>query len=169
MQSNLSRLQHFALSKPQWALHGDRFQMSLDGKSKTAADTLAMPEISLQNIIDVMCARGELTAAGKVELEDRRVYDTVESICKYAVYIDKQMSETTRNKNASDLAIPLGILYSADRMPELSTEELEKLNKIKPATLGEVSSISGMSAHAVTFLFKYILKFSRQNKANNVV
>ena len=190
--TNIAALQGFVLPKAQWALHGPKFHMSQDGKGRSAAEVLAMPEVTLREVIHVMCdthahtstassARvscvsetGTSSAAArelregaeerviavidKAALEDTTVYDTVESVCKYAVYVQKQEADIHRYKHAADMDIPDSIIYSAHLMPELSTEEIEKLNKFKPKTLGDVGLIAGMSAHAATFMLKYIMK-----------
>ena len=53
-----------------------------------------------------------------------------------------------------ELAIPDNFNY--DRISSLSTEALQKFKKIKPATLGQASRISGVNPSDVQILMVYM-------------
>ena len=74
----------------------------------------------------------------------------VEIEIKYEGYIQKQLREIERLKNMESVKIPLDFKYSA--VHGLSNELKEKLTSIKPATLGQVSRIEGITPAAISVL-----------------
>jgi tRNA uridine 5-carboxymethylaminomethyl modification enzyme len=74
----------------------------------------------------------------------------VEIEFKYEGYIQKQLREIARLKNMERVKIPLDFKYSA--VHGLSNELKEKLTSIKPATLGQVSRIEGITPAAISVL-----------------
>src|SRR5439155_2584004 len=73
---------------------------------------------------------------------------------KYQVYIDKEKELVTRMKQLEDLEIPEQFDYQ--RIIALGAEAREKLNRIKPRTLGQASSISGINPSDVQILMIYM-------------
>ena len=67
------------------------------------------------------------------------VVQQVEIAVKYAGYIDRQEIEVARFKTLEDKQIPGSFDY--DTVHSLRTEARQKLNKIRPATLGQASRI----------------------------
>lgn len=78
---------------------------------------------------------------------DPNVSEPVEIEVKYSGYIKKQMDLIDQSKRLEELNLPLEIDYSSIR--GLSTEEVEKLHKIKPRTLGQAQRISGVNPSAI--------------------
>lgn len=62
---------------------------------------------------------------------------------KYEGYIDRQKTEVERFRSMEDKRIPAWVDYSA--LHGLRTEARQKLQEIKPGTLGQASRISGVS------------------------
>jgi len=73
----------------------------------------------------------------------RDVIQQVEISVKYAGYIDRQELEVARFRELEDKQIPAWLDYQT--IPGLRTESRQKLDKIKPVTLGQASRISGVS------------------------
>lgn len=73
---------------------------------------------------------------------------------KYQVYIDKERELVQRMSQMENLAIPPQFDYS--RINALSTEAREKLNRIKPQTLGQASRISGINPSDVQILMVFM-------------
>jgi tRNA uridine 5-carboxymethylaminomethyl modification enzyme len=78
----------------------------------------------------------------------------VENTVKYAGYIARQENEVARMKNLEDKQIPPGFDY-AD-VPSLRIEARQKLTKIRPATLGQASRISGVSPADIAILLVWL-------------
>src|SRR5688500_2203396 len=62
---------------------------------------------------------------------------------KYQVYIDKERDLVARMRQLEDLEIPETFDYQ--RIIALGSEAREKLNRMKPRTLGQASRISGIN------------------------
>jgi tRNA uridine 5-carboxymethylaminomethyl modification enzyme len=74
----------------------------------------------------------------------------VETALKYAGYIERQEGEVSKLRNLEDKKIPEWLDYSS--VPSLRTEARQKLNQIRPATLGQASRISGVSPSDVSLV-----------------
>jgi tRNA uridine 5-carboxymethylaminomethyl modification enzyme len=87
----------------------------------------------------------------------------VETAIKYAGYITRQENEIAKMKNLEDKQIPAGFDY--DDVPSLRIEARQKLMKIRPATLGQASRISGVSPADVGILMVWLKRGSASNVA----
>jgi tRNA uridine 5-carboxymethylaminomethyl modification enzyme len=86
------------------------------------------------------------------------VIQQVEIAVKYSGYIDRQQAEVARFKTVEDKQIPNSFDY--DTVPSLRTEARQKLNKIRPATLGQASRISGVSPADISILMVWLKRGS---------
>jgi tRNA uridine 5-carboxymethylaminomethyl modification enzyme len=86
------------------------------------------------------------------------VIQQVEITVKYAGYIDRQEIEVSRFKTLEDKQIPSTFDY--DTVHSLRTEARQKLNKIRPATLGQASRISGVSPSDIGILMVWLKRGS---------
>ncbi|CAM9152738.1 unnamed protein product [Chrysoparadoxa australica] len=84
--------------------------------------------------------------------------DSVEAACKYANYMDRQVKEMEAWRRNQDMKIPPDLKYSADALPPLSAEELEKLNAVRPQTFAAASQISGITPNSMVYLYHYVRK-----------
>src|SRR5688500_8282570 len=73
---------------------------------------------------------------------------------KYQVYIAKENELVSRMKQMEDLTIPDQFDYK--KIQALSTEAREKLNRIRPQTLGQASRISGINPSDVQILMVFM-------------
>ena len=73
---------------------------------------------------------------------------------KYEGYIDRQQLEVARFKTIEEKAIPASFDYQ--EVPSLRTEARIKLQKIRPATLGQASRISGVSPADIGILMVWL-------------
>jgi tRNA uridine 5-carboxymethylaminomethyl modification enzyme len=90
--------------------------------------------------------RPEVTYATMPERDpnlDPEAAQQVEIALKYAGYIDRQEAEVARFRTMDDHPIALDLSYGS--VPGLRTEARQKLEKIRPTTLGQASRISGVS------------------------
>jgi tRNA uridine 5-carboxymethylaminomethyl modification enzyme len=84
----------------------------------------------------------------------KRVVEQAEISVKYEGYIKKQYSEAKKLSSLENVKIPDDILF--EKIPGLRREYIEKLNAIKPKTLGQASRIQGMTPAAISLLHIYI-------------
>ncbi|HYK56926.1 MAG TPA: tRNA uridine-5-carboxymethylaminomethyl(34) synthesis enzyme MnmG, partial [Flavisolibacter sp.] len=73
---------------------------------------------------------------------------------KYQVYIDKEKDLVERMRQLEDLEIPEHFDYQ--RIISLGIEAREKLNRIRPKTLGQASRISGINPSDVQILMVFM-------------
>jgi tRNA uridine 5-carboxymethylaminomethyl modification enzyme len=85
---------------------------------------------------------------------DAEAIEQAEIQTKYQVYIDKEKELVERMRQMEDLVIPDHFNYS--KIQALGIEAREKLNKIKPQTLGQASRISGINPSDVQILMVYM-------------
>ena len=79
---------------------------------------------------------------------------TVETEIKYAGYIAQQNRQVRQLRDAERRGIPEAFCYS--NIPGLSTEVREKLERVRPQTLGQAGKIPGVTPAAVAVLDVYL-------------
>jgi len=114
--------------------------------SETLAQLLRQPGVNYRSIIST-----------NTLLSDS-VIQQVEIACKYAGYIARQENEIAKAKTLQDKQIPAGFDYGT--VPSLRTEARQKLIKIRPATLGQASRISGVSPADIAILTVWLKRGS---------
>ena len=77
---------------------------------------------------------------------------------KYSYYISKQENDIKLFKRDESILIPRDLDFSL--VGSLSIEVEEKLNKIKPANIGEASRIPGITPAAITAILIYLKRNS---------
>ena len=84
---------------------------------------------------------------------DRRTAMTVETDIKYDGYIKRQIEEAERQKRLEKKMLPTNVDYTEVR--GLRLEAAQKLNQIKPETILDAQSISGVNPADITVLMIY--------------
>ncbi len=87
------------------------------------------------------------------------VCEQVELQIKYAGYIDKQLAQIETMRKLEKKSLPENIDYSTIR--GLRLEAVEKLNKVKPVSIGQASRISGVSPADVSLLIVWLEQHKR--------
>jgi tRNA uridine 5-carboxymethylaminomethyl modification enzyme len=85
---------------------------------------------------------------------DPNVSEPVEIEVKYSGYVKRQLDLIQQSKRLEELRLDDDLNYSEIR--GLSTEEVEKLIRIKPRTLGQAQRISGVNPSAVQAIMIYL-------------
>jgi tRNA uridine 5-carboxymethylaminomethyl modification enzyme len=128
-----------------WLLAWLERQRAADGTPLTV--WLRRPENRLSDVLDgAMAARGAAFSPGSVT--------TVETEVKYAGYLDQQRRHVERLQSSVSRPIPADFSYSG--LPGLSREVSEKLERVRPATLGQAARIPGVTPAAVAILDLYL-------------
>jgi tRNA uridine 5-carboxymethylaminomethyl modification enzyme len=79
---------------------------------------------------------------------------TIETEAKYAGYIAQQERQIDRLRDSEDRRIPQEFEFSG--IPGLSTEVKQKLQRVRPTTLGQAGRIPGVTPAAVAVLDVYL-------------
>jgi tRNA uridine 5-carboxymethylaminomethyl modification enzyme len=89
-----------------------------------------------------------------------RLVASLEIEAKYAGYIARQSDEIARHRRQEATELPLGLDYSQVR--GLSNEVREKLERIRPRSIGQAARISGVTPAAVSLLLIHLKKLERR-------
>ena len=90
-----------------------------------------------------------------VEIEnDPSISEPVEIQVKYSGYISRQLEIINQTKKLEKLSLPSDLDYTVIR--GLSGEEIEKLQKIQPLTLGQAQRISGVNPSAIQAILVHL-------------
>ena len=112
---------------------------------------LRRPESSLEEVLGLMNETiGDSAVASKVEIE-----------IKYAGYVQRELSATNRLKNNEDKKIPADLNYQ--EIKGLGREAREKLDKVRPTSLGQAGRISGVTPCDISLLAITIEKLRRSH------
>ncbi len=115
-------------------------------------DLLRRPGVSYDALMSLSQA-GESAESAAVS---GQVANQVEVQARYAGYIDRQQEEIARNRRHQDRALPEDFDYTT--VNGLSAEVCEKLQRSRPATLGQAARIPGMTPAAISLLLVYLKK-----------
>ena len=84
----------------------------------------------------------------------KEVKEEVEIIIKYEGYIKKQIEDAQKQKEYEDIKLKEDIDYT--KINNLALEAREKLNKIKPTSIGQAMRISGVNPSDISVLMIYL-------------
>ena len=85
---------------------------------------------------------------------EKQLLETLNTEIKYEGYIKQQNDEIEKLKSQEEIKLPQDIDYAS--IKGLRIEAQQKLNKIRPLTLGHASRISGVSPADITVLSIYL-------------
>ncbi|MCI5722449.1 MAG: tRNA uridine-5-carboxymethylaminomethyl(34) synthesis enzyme MnmG [Erysipelotrichaceae bacterium] len=101
-------------------------------KSINGQDLVRRPNVTTKDLLATIGEDVDEEIANQCDIE-----------LKYAGYIDKARREANKLKEMEN--IKLGVDFNYDEVDNLSIEGRQKLNKYKPATMGQASRISGVN------------------------
>lgn len=113
-----------------------------------AAELLKRPEINYQ----------QLQAITELQLPPltQDVAEQVEIQSKYAGYIERQQLDINKLRKHENTPLPVDFDYS--KITGLSTEVMQKLMRVKPATMAQAGRISGVTPSALSLLLIHLKK-----------
>ena len=117
------------------------------------SDLLKRTELSYKDFENVDISRPELTEEEQEEVEIQ---------VKYEGYINLQNQQVEKFKKLENKLLPKEIDYS--EIKGLCLEARQKLNKIKPVSVGQASRISGVSPADISVLLIYLEQLKREEK-----
>ena len=88
----------------------------------------------------------------------------VEIVTKYAGYVDRQEQELVRFRGLEQQEIPAAFPYA--EIKSLGVEARQKLEKIRPTTLGQASRISGVSPSDISLVMVWMKRFRQRDEAS---
>ena len=118
-------------------------------EKQKAARIVLRPDVDLNEFMSACPKLKEAIGAHVPE-----AIEQAEIQIKYQVYLDKERELVERMSQLEDLEIPERFDYT--RIASLGNEAREKLEKIRPRTLGQASRISGINPSDVQILMVYM-------------
>jgi tRNA uridine 5-carboxymethylaminomethyl modification enzyme len=122
-------------------------RINRDGRKRSAYELLSHPDIDIARLRVLWPELGTLDAGVASQL-------AVDA--RYAVYLARQESEIAAFRKDEAIAIPEGFAFAA--LPGLSTELRQKLERARPASLGQAARLDGMTPAALLLLLAHLKK-----------
>jgi tRNA uridine 5-carboxymethylaminomethyl modification enzyme len=119
--------------------HG--LNLNQDGLRRTAFELLSYPTVGIAEVARVWPEFAAL---------DATIAEQLEIDAKYAVYLERQASDVAAYRRDESLTLPDDLDYAA--MTALSWEVRQKLQSIRPRTIGQAGRIDGVTPAALTLL-----------------
>ncbi len=129
-----------------------RLETTRCGGKQTLANLLRQPGATYRSVVSPDNSLSE------------DVISQVEIAIKYAGYIARQESEVAKLRSLEDKQIPEGFDYGL--VPSLRIEARQKFIKIRPATLGQASRISGVSPADIGILMVWLRRGVAESPAH---
>ena len=118
------------------------------GQKTTAAQLLKQPEVTLADLRNQGVVLETDAARESIDLA------TLETGVKYEGYLRRQQSEVERAKRDERRRIPPRFPYT--RVPGLTRESVQRLEQVRPETLGQALRIPGLTPAAVAVLASFV-------------
>jgi tRNA uridine 5-carboxymethylaminomethyl modification enzyme len=143
-------MRSLSLTPPQAAGHG--ITVRQDGVRRSAMDLLCLTDLSTLARIWPEIGAFEADVVEQLEVD-----------AQYAGYLDRQEADILAFRRDEARALPASFDYGV--VIGLSNEVRQKLEAIRPATLGQAARIEGVTAAALTLILAHI----RSRKAQPIV
>ncbi len=134
-----------AIAKEIKRLERTHFSPTEESQSLSAAAFLRRPEVDFKTLISL--------GLGSTDLSPE-VMEQVETEIKYQGYIERQRKEVARVHRLEERRIPAGTDYG--RLSGLRSEACQKLDRFRPATLGQASRIDGVTPADIAILLIHL-------------
>jgi tRNA uridine 5-carboxymethylaminomethyl modification enzyme len=124
-------------------------------RESNALDLLRRPELDYATLMRVPGL-----APG---VDDAKVAEQVEIETKYSGYLNRQRDDIARQQRNETTTIPDAFDYA--QVHGLSAEALQKLQRVRPQTLGQAQRIPGMTPAAISLLLVHLERQRRERAA----
>jgi tRNA uridine 5-carboxymethylaminomethyl modification enzyme len=123
-------------------------------KEVRALDLLKRPEVDYQRLVGI-----EGIGPG---VEDEQISQQLETQVRYSGYLGRQQEDIAQRRRHE--AMEIGDDFDFDGVQGLSAEVREKLQNVRPDTIGQASRVPGVTPAAISLLLVH-LKKSRKMRA----
>lgn len=136
-------------------------QATLGGPMKReqkALELLKRPELDYRALTRIAAVGARQTDPAESAEMSEQIESQVEIAVRYSGYVLRQQEEIDRARNHEQTVLPVDLDYGSVR--GLSNEVRQKLDRTRPATLGQATRISGMTPAAISLLLVHLKKRS---------
>jgi tRNA uridine 5-carboxymethylaminomethyl modification enzyme len=128
---------------------GYGLSLNQDGVRRTAYELLAYPDMSLARLAAIWPDLGRFDGVTTAALETEALY---------AVYLDRQEADIAAFRRDEARVLPTDLDYGT--VTGLSNEVRQRLEAVRPATLGQAGRIDGVTPASLTLLLAHLRKLS---------
>ncbi|PTV97912.1 tRNA uridine 5-carboxymethylaminomethyl modification enzyme [Halanaerobium saccharolyticum] len=149
-------------------LRADENQVNPTKEVRARLEELGSGNLSKPVSLEKLLRRPEISYSDlKFFAEDlpeikKDVQEQVEIQVKYKGYIERQEAQVEQFRKMEEKKIPEELDYN--QLDNLRLEAREKLNKIRPLSIGQASRISGVSPADISALMIYLEQYNRTKK-----
>jgi tRNA uridine 5-carboxymethylaminomethyl modification enzyme len=143
----------------------DRFQVTPCSETNSILRRVSSAPIANKTSLNHLLRRPELTIADLISFAPEianyspHVATQLEVEVKYAGYLNRQTEMIGRSKNMEESRLPQDFDYAV--INGLSREVREKLDRIRPLSLGQAARIPGVTPAAISLLSVYLKRHFR--------
>jgi len=127
-------------------------RVNRDGVRRSASDLLSYPNISWEDV----CRYWPDLDIIEPEIQEQLEIDSL-----YAGYMGRHEADIEAFRKDEQLVLPKDLDFA--KVGSLSNEIRQKLEQVKPVTLGEAGRIPGVTPAAVVALLRYVKKPSKKS------
>ncbi|HYJ58494.1 MAG TPA: tRNA uridine-5-carboxymethylaminomethyl(34) synthesis enzyme MnmG [Methyloceanibacter sp.] len=138
-------LESLSLTPDEAAKHG--LAINRDGRRRSAFDLLSYPDIDVARLLAIWPEIGRL---------DTGIAEQLAVDARYAVYVKRQEIDIAAFRKDEGIAIPDDFAFAA--LPGLSAELAQKLERHRPASLGQAARLDGMTPAALMLVLAHLKK-----------
>ncbi|MBI5519739.1 MAG: tRNA uridine-5-carboxymethylaminomethyl(34) synthesis enzyme MnmG [Desulfovibrio sp.] len=124
---------------------------SIPGKAVSLSALLRQPQIDIRALAPLYPALAD---------EAQDVLQEAETRIRYQSYLEKEALRVSQSRDQEDTPLPPDLAYGD--VIGLTREAVEKLSRVRPATLGQAGRISGITPAAVACLEIHLRKAARK-------
>ena len=132
-----------SLTPPEAMRHG--LMLNQDGQRRSAFELLSYPDLAIDRLTAIWPELGGFS---------RNIREQLEIDAKYAVYLDRQAADIAAYRRDESLTLPDSVDYS--ELTGLSNEVRQKLQAVRPGTVGQAGRIDGMTPAALMLLVAHL-------------
>ena len=118
-----------------------------DGRKRSAFELLSYPGVDVARVAAIWPGIGKL---------DPAIAEQLAANARYAVYVKRQELDIASFRKDEGIAIPGDFVFGA--LPGLSAELRQKLDRHRPANLGQAARLDGMTPAALMLLLAHLKK-----------
>jgi tRNA uridine 5-carboxymethylaminomethyl modification enzyme len=154
--AELAAAREFARSVSLTPSEAQRHGLALnkDGVRRSAFDLLAYPGIGVADLAKIWPRFATFSDV---------IAEQLETDAKYDVYLSRQAADVAAYRRDESFALPDDLDYAA--LPGLSNEARQKLQSIRPRTIGQAGRIDGVTPAALTLLVAHVRRQDRRRQS----
>jgi tRNA uridine 5-carboxymethylaminomethyl modification enzyme len=155
--SALAQARAYATSVSLTPTQANRHGLALnqDGVRRSGFELLSHPNIGVQELARIWPGFHQMAP---------KIAEQLAIDAKYAVYLDRQADDIAAFRRDEELELPAGLDY--EKLGGLSNEVKQKLQAVRPRTLGQAGRIDGMTPVALTLLLAHVRRNRRDAKVS---